>query len=255
MTILKRGSKGAAVKTVQELLNRKGYALIVDGVFGQKTEDAVRSFQKKFLLVVDGKVGTQTMTALRQAVSPPPTSGKKEPDKSAMSDPVPGTTGNASYAPAPPINGNDFKIVQTTRPFDTVVIHCAATPEGKDYTVNDIRAWHKQRGFSDIGYHYVVYRDGSIHAGRPLGQIGAHVEGHNTGTVGVCYIGGVTADGKTPKDTRTPAQKASLLWLVRELARHYPKLTKVRGHNDYTNAKACPSFKVGNDPLGKALPL
>src|SRR5690606_18013952 len=125
--------------------------------------------------------------------------------------------------------------------------HCAATPEGKDFTVDDIRSWHKQRGFSDIGYHYVVYRDGRVMLGRPIGQIGAHVEGHNTGTIGICYIGGMTADSKTAKDTRTEAQRSSLLWLTSQLARKFRNVTKITGHNQYA-AKACPSFDVRKDP-------
>lgn len=126
------------------------------------------------------------------------------------------------------------------RIINEIIIHCSATPEGKDYTVNQIRQWHKQRGFSDIGYHYVVYRDGSIHAGRPESQIGAHCLGHNAHSIGVCYIGGVAKDGKTPKDTRTAAQKASLIKLIKDLRKKYPNAT-IHGHREYAN-KACPSF-------------
>lgn len=93
------------------------------------------------------------------------------------------------------------------RIINEIIIHCSATPEGKDYTVEQIKQWHKQRGFSDIGYHYVIYRDGSIHSGRPIERIGAHCLKHNAHSIGVCYIGGVAKDGKTPKDTRTDAQK------------------------------------------------
>ena len=95
-----------------------------------------------------------------------------------------------------------------------LIVHCSATPEGKDYSVDTIRQWHLQRGFSDIGYHYVVYRDGSIHTGRDESVIGAHCTGHNTNSIGVCYIGGVDTDGKTPKDTRTAEQKQSLVKLL-----------------------------------------
>ncbi len=126
------------------------------------------------------------------------------------------------------------------RIINEIIIHCSATPEGKDYTVNQIRQWHKQRGFSDIGYHYVVYRDGSIHTGRPIERIGAHCSGHNAYSIGVCYIGGVAKDGKTPKDTRTAAQKASLIKLIKDLRKKYPNAT-IHGHREYAN-KACPSF-------------
>ena len=121
-------------------------------------------------------------------------------------------------------------------------MHCAATPEGKDFTVDDIRGWHLQRGFADIGYHYVIYRDGSIHKGRDINLIGAHTTGHNTGSIGICYIGGVTADGN-PKDTRTPQQKESIEKLISTLLKEYPTINKISGHYMYAN-KACPSYKV-----------
>ena len=123
-----------------------------------------------------------------------------------------------------------------------LIVHCSATPEGKDFTVSQIREWHLQRGFSDIGYHYVVYRDGSIHIGRDESIIGAHCTGHNTNSIGVCYIGGIATDGKTPKDTRTEAQKISLLKLLSELKKKYPK-AKVYPHYKFA-AKACPSFNA-----------
>ncbi len=85
-----------------------------------------------------------------------------------------------------------------------IIIHCSATPEGKDFTVDDIRRWHLARHFADIGYHYVIYRDGSVHKGRAENIAGAHCLGHNAHCIGFCYIGGVAKDGKTPKDTRTP---------------------------------------------------
>lgn len=116
------------------------------------------------------------------------------------------------------------------RRIDTIVVHCSATREGKDYTVEDIRRWHKDRGYSDIGYHYVVYRDGSIHEGRPLELPGAHVKGHNARSIGICYVGGLDSNVKS-KDTRTPQQKASLLSLIKKLKRDYPH-ARVVGHRD-----------------------
>lgn len=121
-----------------------------------------------------------------------------------------------------------------------LIVHCSATPEGKDYSVDTIRQWHLQRGFSDIGYHYVVYRDGSIHIGRDESIIGAHCTGHNSYSIGVCYIGGCASDGKTPKDTRTTEQKQSLVKLLKELKTKYPQAS-IHSHKDFTN-KACPSF-------------
>ena len=126
------------------------------------------------------------------------------------------------------------------RKITEIIVHCSATPEGKDFTVADITRWHKQRGFRTIGYHYVVYRDGSVHIGRPEGEIGAHCVGHNAVSIGVCYIGGLAADGKTAKDTRTPEQREALLMLLRHLRKKYPN-AKIYGHRDFA-AKACPSF-------------
>lgn len=126
------------------------------------------------------------------------------------------------------------------RKINEIIIHCAATREGRDFTVEDITRWHKARGFATIGYHYVIYRDGSIHEGRPLEQIGAHCVGHNKHSIGICYIGGCASDGKTPKDTRTPEQKEALLALLRRLKARFPNAT-IHGHRDFA-AKACPSF-------------
>lgn len=126
------------------------------------------------------------------------------------------------------------------RQINEIIVHCAATREGRDFTVEDITRWHKARGFATIGYHYVIYRDGSIHEGRPLEQIGAHCVGHNKHSIGICYIGGCASDGKTPKDTRTSEQKEALLALLRRLKARFPNAT-IHGHRDFA-AKACPSF-------------
>lgn len=122
-----------------------------------------------------------------------------------------------------------------------IIVHCSATPEGRHFTVSDIDKWHKARGWSGIGYHYVVCLDGTVHEGRPISKIGAHVAGRNKGTIGVCYIGGVAKDGKTPKDTRTPAQKDALVGLLKRLLSEHPSVNLISGHHDYA-AKACPSF-------------
>lgn len=131
----------------------------------------------------------------------------------------------------------------TMRKITKIILHCSATPEGKDYTVAQIRDWHvRGNGWNDIGYHYVIYRDGTIHRGRPVEQAGAHTKGHNANSIGVCYIGGCAADGKTPKDTRTPEQTHSMHELVAQLQQQYPGAT-VHCHNEFAN-KACPSFKI-----------
>lgn len=131
--------------------------------------------------------------------------------------------------------------VPNPRYITKIIVHCSATPEGKDYTTADIKRWHLARGFSDIGYHYVIYRDGSIHKGRDEKVAGAHCTGQNTCSIGVCYIGGVANDGKqTPKDTRTLQQKNALLALLKDLKSKYPQ-AKIYSHRDFAN-KACPSF-------------
>lgn len=217
----------------------------IDGARGPKTTAAIKAFQAKFGLVADGIAGPQTMTAMARAeASPKP--GRDEPDKAAMNEPVPARGNGVDISRAPP-NASSIKLLDTSRPIREVIVHCTATSEGKDFTVDDIRSWHKQRGWSDIGYHYVVYRDGRVMLGRPVGQIGAHVANHNTGTIGISYVGGLSADGKVAKDTRTAAQRSSLLWLTAHLCRKF-SITKVTGHNEYA-AKACPSFDVRMDAL------
>lgn len=130
------------------------------------------------------------------------------------------------------------------RPIDSIIIHCSATPEGKHFTAADIRRWHKAQGWSDIGYHYVILLDGTVQEGRPISQPGAHCKGMNARSIGICYIGGLSADGKTPKDTRTTAQKAAMHALVERLAAQYGLTAdQIHGHNEYA-AKACPSFNV-----------
>lgn len=125
------------------------------------------------------------------------------------------------------------------REIKEILVHCSATKEGKNYTVNDITRWHKERGFASIGYHWVVYIDGSVHQGRAESIMGAHCTGHNANSIGVCYIGGLDALGK-PKDTRTEAQTKSLLELLKRLKADYPN-AKIYPHYKYAN-KACPCF-------------
>ena len=127
------------------------------------------------------------------------------------------------------------------RPINKIILHCSATKEGKNFTVKDIDEWHRQRGFKCIGYHYVIYLDGTVHKGRDESEVGAHCSGHNSFSIGICYIGGLDANGK-PKDTRTDKQKAAIKSLVAELKLKYPDAT-IHGHNEFAN-KACPCFDV-----------
>ncbi len=131
------------------------------------------------------------------------------------------------------------------RAIHKIIIHCTATREGDDISVDTIRRWHLARGWSDIGYHYVIDIKGNINAGRPIELIGAHCKGENKYSIGVAYVGGVEADGKTPKDTRTKAQKDSIIRLVKKLKGCYPDVT-IHGHNEFSN-KACPSYNIQDE--------
>lgn len=172
-----------------------------DGIFGKLTLERVKEYQKSVGLYPDGIVGDKTWEKL--------------------------------------LNGKS-QISVSKRKITEIIVHCTATQEGKNFTVSDITRWHKQRGFSTIGYHYVIYLDGTRHLGRNVNISGAHCENHNSHSIGVCYVGGLASDGKTPKDTRTQAQKTALLALLRELRRIYP-MARIYGHRNFAN-KACPSF-------------
>ena len=135
-----------------------------------------------------------------------------------------------------------MKLIKSVRQITKIILHCSATREGQDVSVETIRKWHLNRGWSDVGYHYVIYLDGSIHEGRPVNRSGAHTKGYNSKSIGICYTGGVEKDGKTPKDTRTPEQDTALTNLITALLEMYPTAT-LHGHNEFAN-KACPSFDV-----------
>lgn len=186
--------------------------------------EVVKQIQKALKLYTDGIYGVNTEEAVKAF----------QRDHGLTAD---GIVGPATLAKLIPT-----RLKKSKRQITDIIIHCSATPEGKDYTVQDIRRWHKQQGWSDIGYHYVIYRNGHVEPGRDVNVAGAHCEGHNAKTIGVCYIGGVSKDGKTAKDTRTLAQKAALLSLLTDLKMMYPQ-ARIVGHRDYdTKGKACPSF-------------
>lgn len=207
MNTLTKGSKGDEVKQLQLYLKNLGYNLQIDGIFGEVTKEIVIEFQKSKNLTPDGVVGNYTWGMLKGLF-------------------------------------NTTQTIQTKRKINDIILHCSATPEGKDYTIRDIDKWHKQRGFSKIGYHYVIYRDGTINTGRQESEIGAHCVNHNSHSIGICYIGGLDATGKIAKDTRTDKQKFSLVQLVKKMMSCY-NLNKdnIHCHNQY-DKKDCPSFKI-----------
>lgn len=142
---------------------------------------------------------------------------------------------------------------------DYIVVHVTATQEGKEFHVKDIDKMHRQRGFTAIGYHYLICLDGTVEKGRPDDTVGAHVTGHNSNSIGISLVGGLSSDGKlAPKDTRTPAQKVALEKLVKELAARYPN-AKVLGHRDFSpdknrNGVVDPSERIKECPCFDVIP-
>lgn len=201
---------------------------------GSRGED-VRTLQKQLNLIADGIFGPITDEAVRAY----------QKSKGLTPDGIVGPTTWSTLG---------FNTV-SRRLINEIIVHCTATAEGQDFSVEQIKRCHLARGFSDIGYHYVVYRDGSIHKGRAEDKIGAHATGHNSNSIGVCYVGGYGKDGKTCKDTRTPEQKAALISLIKELKHRYPTIKTVMGHRDtspdknhngiiepFEYIKGCPCF-------------
>ena len=141
---------------------------------------------------------------------------------------------------------NKMNLKKSKRTIKEIIVHCTATPEGQDKTVEQIRNEHLAQGWSDIGYHYLIDRRGHILNGRDVDIVGAHCVNHNAHSIGVAYVGGLENRPGVPyaklkaKDTRTLSQKAALLMLLAELRKLYPK-AEIHGHRDFA-AKDCPSF-------------
>lgn len=231
--IYKEGSKGAMVKQIQKVVG-----CYPDGIWGRLTTESVKAWQRENGLTPDGVVGPATIAKLMMSAKW--TGAKQKTDAQ-------GRIGNVT-------------LKKSKRRIDYIVVHCTATPEGRDMTVEQIRSQHKAQGWSDIGYHYVVYRDGTVHEGRDVDISGAHVSGYNAHSIGVVYVGGLENRPGVPyaqlkaKDTRTEQQKASLLALLMDLRKLYPDAV-IQGHRDFSPdlnhngiiepkewIKACPSF-------------
>lgn len=203
--LLKKGNRRESVKQLQKALN-----LYPDGIFGEVTEEAVKAFQKSNGLKQDGIVGDKTWAALPK-----------------------------------PNYGFGGILKQSKRTIKEIIVHCTATPEGRIETVQSIRNMHKAKGWSDIGYHYLIGLNGECWEGRNVNLIGAHCEGHNSNSIGVCYVGGVDKKMQS-KDTRTEKQKDALVALLKDLRKLYPN-AKIYGHHDFNKGKSCPCFDAKNE--------
>lgn len=181
---------------------QKTLNLIPDGIFGVVTEDAVKAFQKAHGLKPDGVVGEKTWNII-----------------------IP----------------NETSLQRSIRNINRIIVHCTATPEGRAETIQSIRNMHLANGWSDIGYHYLIGLNGERWNGRNVNLVGAHCNGYNANSIGVCYVGGVDKNLKA-KDTRTQKQKDALISILKDLRRLYPK-AKICGHRDLDkHGKLCPSF-------------
>jgi len=128
---------------------------------------------------------------------------------------------------------------------ELIVIHCTATPADMFVDAKMVDGWHKERGFYDIGYHWLIQRDGTIEEGRPMTRMGAHAAGHNHNSVGIALAGGMTADMKRPENNFTDAQFDNLYGLCSSLIHNYPTIIDMCGHCQLPGVtKACPSFDV-----------
>lgn len=131
------------------------------------------------------------------------------------------------------------------RSITLIVVHCSANRAGSALRLADIDRHHRSLGWKGCGYHYVIPTDGTLEEGRPEAEMGAYCRHHNRHSIGICYIGGLSADG-TPADTRTEAQRATLRRLLASLHRRFPRALIV-GHRDLDPLKACPCFDAAKE--------
>lgn len=212
--------------------------------------EVVKQIQKALNLLPDGVFGVLTEAAVKSF----------QKAKGLTADGIVGPATLALLFPQ--------RLKKSHRTIKEIIVHCTATPEGQDVSIESIRRDHKAQGWGDIGYHYVINRKGEVLNGRDVEYAGVHCKGHNQYSIGVAYIGGlenkpgVAYSKQKPKDTRTLKQKSALLNLLTELRKLYP-YAKIIGHRDTSPdlngngivepcefVKACPSFDAKTEYRG-----
>jgi N-acetylmuramoyl-L-alanine amidase len=123
-----------------------------------------------------------------------------------------------------------------------LIVHCAYTPPSMNIGVKEIDQWHREKGWLGCGYHVVIKRNGKVERGRPYHKQGAHVRSINNKSVGICLIGGMTADKKGPEINYTDAQYTALREVLEEQQELFGEDTEVKGHTDFDSGKTCPNF-------------
>lgn len=233
--------EGTTNRAITKLIQKK-IGAYPDGIWGKNTTECLKAWQKAHSLTPDGIAGPRTLAAM----------GISAVVSQVQQGPLDSVT--ACYA------GKTITLKKSKRRIDYIAIHCTATPESQNLTVEQIRKQHKKQGWSDVGYHYIIYRDGTVNLGRDVNIAGAHVNGYNANSIGVVYVGGlenrpgVAYNQLKAKDTRTEQQKASLMALLMDLRKLYPT-AKIQGHRDFSPdknhngtiepsewIKDCPSF-------------
>lgn len=126
------------------------------------------------------------------------------------------------------------------RIIESIIVHCADTRTDQNFSVKDVREWHKTRGFNDVGYHYYIRLSGSIEKGRPIEKIGAHCEGHNSRSIGICFEGGKNPNGSKWDKPKTE-QINSFKSLYESLINRFGELS-LHGHYMFSSHKTCPNF-------------